>query len=221
MPKTRPAIPHPTIMLVTDSTRRHARPAEGEQWVDDVVREAALGGVNAVQLREKQLATIPMIDLGLHVRDVCTDRALFFVNGDLDAARTLAADGVHLPEDGPSVPEARDRLGDRVLISRAVHSLDAALRAEDEGADIVQVGTVFATASKPGATPLGVGGLRTICTAVRIPVIAIGGITPDNAASVMAAGAVGVAVIGAIFDSEDPRAAAVALHRGVVSGMLR
>lgn len=208
-------------MLVTDSSRRHERQPEGEQWVDDVVREAALGGVNAVQLREKHLAPIALVDLGLHVRDACTDRALFFVNADLGAALTLVADGVHLPEDGPSVAEARDRLGDRVLISRAVHSLDAAQRAEDEGADIVQAGTVFETASKPGAMTLGIHGLRAICEAVRVPVIAIGGITPDNAASVMAAGAAGVAVIGAIFDADDPRAAAAALHRAVVNGMPR
>jgi thiamine-phosphate pyrophosphorylase len=208
-------------MLVTDSSRRHGRSPEGEEWIDDVVREAALGGVNAVQLREKQLTGGRLIQLGLHINDVITDRAMLFVNGNIDAAMTLGAAGLHLPEDGPSVADARDRLGDGVLISRAAHGVDAAVRAEADGADVVQAGTVFETASKQGATLLGIDGLRAICDAVRVPVIAIGGITGTNAADVMAAGAAGVAVIGAIFDARDPRAAAAELHRAVVAGMRR
>lgn len=208
-------------MLVTDSSRRHGREAQGGEWIDDVVREAALGGVNIVQLREKHLAGGALVALGLHVKDAITDRALFFVNGSIDATITLGAAGVHLPEDGASVAEARGRLGADALISRAVHDVAGAQRAEREGADVLVAGTVFATASKAGGRLLEIDGLRAICDAVRVPVIGIGGITAENAAAVMEAGAAGVAVIGAIFDADDPGAAAAALHRAVVAGMRR
>jgi thiamine-phosphate pyrophosphorylase len=221
MASQRRTLPWPAIMLVTDSSRRHGREAQGQYWLDDVVREATLGGVNVVQLREKQLSAVELIDLGLHVRDAITDRALLLVNSDIGAAITLGADGVHLPEEGDPIAAARDRLAEGMLISRAVHSIDAARLAADEGADVLQAGTVFETASKPGAPLLGLEGLREICDAVRVPVIAIGGITAANAASVMEAGAAGVAVIGAIFDADDPRAAAAELHRAVLSGMRR
>src|SRR5581483_1424740 len=108
--------------------------------------------------------------------------ALFFVNGDVEAAIALRADGIHLPEDAGPIAEVRARIGDEMLISRAVHSVDAAIAAEREGANIVQLGTIFETQSKPGVQPLGVDGLREACARVNLPVIAIGGITTRNAA---------------------------------------
>ena len=210
-------IPRPALVLVTDSRRRHDRRPQGEEWVDDIVREAVLGGVNIVQLREKHLPRGELIALGLHVRDAIARRALFFVNGDIHAAVALAADGLHLPEDGPSVEDARCLVGDEMLISRAVHSVDGALRAQHEGADLIQLGTVFETSSKPHAHPVRLEGVRKVCNAVFRPVIGIGGISHRNAAEVLRAGASGVAVIGALFDADDPRHAAAEL-RSAVSG---
>lgn len=206
----RPSLPYPAIMLVTDSSRR-PREHAGEQWLDDVVRDAVLGGVNVVQLREKHLARGDLIALGLHVRDAVAGRALLFVNGDIEAAVALRADGIHLPEDGPRVRDVRETFGRDALVSAAVHDTESAQLAERDGADLVVAGTVFETASKPGAPLLGVEGLREVCQAVRIPVIGIGGITPANAGDVIRAGAAGVAVIGAIFDAPSPREAASAL----------
>jgi thiamine-phosphate pyrophosphorylase len=200
----RAALPRPALVLVTDSARR----PEGGARIDRIVREAVLGGVNIVQLREKHLSRAQLVDLGRRVRGAIGGRALFFVNGDIEAAIALRADGVHLPEDGTAIPDARARVGEHMLISRAVHGVDAAVRAEREGADLLQLGTIFETASKPGVPPLGVEGMRAVCAAVQVPVIAIGGISAANAAAVLAAGAAGVAAIGAIFDAEDPRAAA-------------
>jgi thiamine-phosphate pyrophosphorylase len=202
-------------MLVTDRRRAEGRPHDGEEALDDVVRDAVLGGVDVVQLREKDLDTTQLIAMGLHVRDAVADRALLFVNGDIAAARTLAADGVHLPADSAFVGEARGRLRDGVLVSVAVHSLEEAVRAEAAGADLLVLGTVFATASKPGITPLGIARVRAVCEAVRAPVVAIGGITAENAADVIGAGAAGVAVIGAICDAADARAAARALRSAI------
>jgi thiamine-phosphate diphosphorylase len=209
------ALPNPMIMLVTDSERRHDRASQGAEWVDDVVREATLGGVNVVQLRDKKLSHADLIRLGLHVRDAIGGRALFFVNSDADAAVALNADGIHLPDDGSSPARVRTRIGEARLFSCAVHSPNAAIAAERGGADFVVAGAVFDSVSHPGVTPLGLDGLAAIATSVEIPVVAIGGITADNAASVMRAGAAGVAVIGAIFDSDDPRQAAAQLRDAV------
>lgn len=215
MSQRRPVIPRPALVLITDSARIRNRPHDGNEILDDIVRDAVLGGVNLVQLREKHLATPQLIDLGLHVRDAITDRALFFVNGDLDAARTLRADGIHLSADGPTPREARDRLGDHALVSVAVHSLAAAISAEREGADMLVFGTVFPSTSHPAGPVAGSDALREVCAAVTVPVIAIGGITAANAPDCMAAGAAGVAVISAIHDAPNPREAAATLRAAI------
>ncbi len=202
------SLPRPALVLVTDAARLRGRA------IEDVVTEAVRGGVNVVQLREKDWPSSAIVAMGARVRDAAGG-ALLFVNGDVDAARELGADGVHLPEDGVAIADARARLGTGVLISRAVHSVDAAKRAEREGADLVQMGTVFETASKPGREPIGLEGVGAVCAAVRVPVIAIGGITAANAADVIRTGAAGVAVIGAILDGADPRSAAAALREAI------
>jgi thiamine-phosphate pyrophosphorylase len=210
----------PALVLITDTTRRQRPDATGMAWLDDVVRDAVLGGVNIVQLREKHLSRGDLIALGLHVRDAIAGRALFFVNGDVEAAIALGADGIHLPEDGPPIGALRDRVGAAVLISRAVHSVDAAIRAERSGADLIQAGTLFETRSKPRGPLLGIDGLRDICAAVEVPVIAVGGITAENAAEALGAGARGVAVIGAIADAEEPRVAAASLRHALDSARM-
>jgi thiamine-phosphate pyrophosphorylase len=203
-------LPHPALVLITDSLR-HGAPAERTRWLADIVREAVLGGVNVVQLREKHLSSPQLIELGARVRDAIAGSALFFVNGDVEAAIALRADGIHLPEGGAATADVRARVGGLMLISRAVHSTDASVRAEREGADLIQFGTLFETASKPESTAAGVGELRRVCDVVSIPVIAVGGITRANVGAALDAGAAGVAVVGAIFDAPDPQAAAQAL----------
>jgi thiamine-phosphate diphosphorylase len=199
----------PMLVLVTDNARLRGR------LLADIVRAAVEGGVTAVQLRDKAASHDELLRTAALVQDAIAGEAQFIINSDVDAAIGLGADVVHLPEDGPATADVRARVGQSMRISRAVHSVEAAVRAEREGVDMVQAGTLFATASKPGALTLGVNGLRTICDAVRIPVIAIGGITPQNAADAVAAGAAGIAVIGAIFDAEDPANAARALRTAI------
>lgn len=211
-------LPSPIVMLVTDSSRRPAVETSGESWLDDIVREAVLGGVNLVQLREKGLRSGELIALGLHVRDAIAGRASLFVNGDVDAAVALQADGIHLPEADVAVEDVRGRSGGGMLVSRAVHSVAAARHAAREGADLIVAGTVFASASHPGAETIGVEGLRAICAETRVPVVAIGGIDATNAGEAMRAGAAGVAVIGAVFDAEHPRAAAARLRGALEAG---
>jgi len=213
MPPARPSLPFPAFVLVTDSARMRRRQPPVE--LHDVVRDAVLGGVNIVQLREKHLSTQDLVELGLRVRDAIAGRALFFVNGDINAARTLAADGIHLPSYGPTIRDVRAALGDRPLVSLAVHSTDQARAEEREGADLLQLGTAFETTSKRGVSPLGVEGVREVCASVKVPVVAVGGINRDNAPSLLQAGARGVAVMGAIMDAPDARAAAAALRQAI------
>jgi thiamine-phosphate diphosphorylase len=214
----RPQLPTPAIMLVTDRLRLSEREHSGDEVLDDVVRDAVLGGVNVVQLREKDLATNELIALGLHVRDAIAGRALFVVNGDLAAAKALRADGVHLPAEGPSPEQARDEVSDRMLISVAAHSVEDAQAAERAGADLIVLGTVFSTDSHPGVQTIGLQGIEAVAAAVRIPIIAIGGVCATNARPCIEAGAAGVAVIGAILDASNTREAAGALRAAVTTG---
>lgn len=192
----------PALALVTDAARLRGRDLAA------VVAEAVAGGVNVVQLRERELPHDELVALGCRVRDAIAGRALLFVNGDVAAAVEVGADGVHFPESMASDAAPTGSL----LVSRAVHGVEAAVAAQRAGADLIQLGTVFETRSHPGVPALGVDGVREVCERAGAPVIAIGGITAANAAEVMAAGAAGVAVIGAILDAKDPRAAAAELR---------
>jgi thiamine-phosphate diphosphorylase len=115
----------------------------------------------------------------------------------------------------PNLARIRERYGEAIVLSHSVHSLEAALQAERDGADMLVLGTVFPSASHPGGPTIGLEGVREICAAVKIPVIGIGGITAQNAGDVIRAGASGVAVISAIFDAPDPRAAAAELRAAI------
>ncbi len=192
----------PALVLVTDAARLRGRDLVA------IVNGAVAGGVNVVQLRERELPHDDLVALGRRVRDAIAGRALLFVNSDAAAAIEIGADGVHFPED--ALPH--DAATGALLVSRAVHSAEAAVAAQRAGADLLQLGTVFDTRSHPGVPTLGVDGVGEVCEMVVVPVIAIGGITAANAADVVRAGAAGVAVIGAIFDADDPRAAAAELR---------
>ena len=114
-------------------------------------------------------------------------------------------------EDGLPVSAARMTLGSGALVGRSVHSLEAAVQAEAEGADFLVVGTMFASRSHPGEAPAGPGLMRLISGNCRLTLIGIGGITPENAAEVIEAGASGIAVISNILAAPDPKAAAAKL----------
>jgi thiamine-phosphate pyrophosphorylase len=188
----------PVLMLVTDR-----RLAGGGDALVRAVEAAVDGGVNAVQLREKDLSPAELVPLACRLREVTEGRALFLVNGPLDVALEAGADGVHLPEDAePPPPPWTYTWG------RSVHSVEGGLRAIGEAARYLIAGPVFETPSHSGLAPRGLNLVRELVPVSRVPVIGIGGITPANARDVMQAGATGVAVIRAILGSGDPRTAA-------------
>ena len=198
----RPRIPSPCLCLVTDRRRT----ASGD--LVDTVSRAVSGGVGMVQLREKDLPARALLDLARRLRESADGNALLIVNDRVDVAILAEADGVQLGEDGLDVASARRLLGPDKLIGRSVHTVGGAIVAEREGADYLALGTIYPTASHPGAPTGGIELVRAAARAVSVPILAIGGITTNNAAAVMDAGASGVAVITAITLADDPASAA-------------
>ncbi|OGO53434.1 MAG: thiamine-phosphate diphosphorylase [Chloroflexi bacterium RBG_16_68_14] len=201
--------PAPCLMLITDRARLRGRSPE------EVASQAVDGGVCAVQLREKDLEGGELYHLAVGLHSVLRGRALFLVNDRVDVALAAGADGVHLPEHGLPGRAVREMVGEACIVGRSVHSVEAAVRAEAEGADFVEVGAVYETASKPGAAPAGVELVRAVAEAVHVPVVAVGGITAEKVAEVVEAGADGIAVIGAILDADDLTVAAERLRRAL------
>ena len=199
----------PCLALVTD------RSALGGLSLEEAVAQAIEGGANLVQLREKDLGATDLLALAEKLLAVTRGRALFLVNDRLDVALACAADGVHLPERGLPVAAARRLAGDAFIIGRSVHSVAEAVRAQEEGADYVQVGAIFASRSHPGQPVAGLSLLEDVAAAVAIPILAVGGITAANVGDVMRAGASGAAVISAILGTPSPREAA----RGLAQAM--
>jgi len=202
-------LPIPCLTLITD--RRLCQSLS----LGEAVARAVAGGVNVVQLREKDLAAAQLVPLADRLRAITQDKALLIVNSRLDVAQVCGADGVHLPERGPSVAVTRRLAGDGLIIGRSVHSAEEAVKAQEEGADYVQVGAIFPTRSHPGP-PAGLGLLESVAARVTIPIVAVGGITAENVGQVMQAGARGAAVISAILDSRSPGASARRLAEALV-----
>ncbi len=205
------ALPDKILCVVTDRTIFDTGGAPPEPRLIDAVRGAVSGGANMVQLRERGLAGRDLLSLAQELRRITQDRALLIVNERVDIAIASGADGVQLGEQSMSISAAKYVCGDRLLVGRSVHDMYGAQDAERDDADFLIAGTIFASRSHPGMGAAGTALLSEIAGSVSTPTLGIGGITPSNAAGVIAAGASGVAVIGAILDSSSPREAAQAL----------
>ena len=170
------------------------------------------GGVRILQYRDKQRSAEERLVLARRLREICHARkALFLVNDDVELAVAAGADGVHLGQSDGAVADARSRLGSDALIGVTCHdSLPLARQAQAYGADYVAFGRFFPSASKPEAPPAVPATLRVARAELSLPLVAIGGVTPDNGGALLEAGAHWLAVIGALFDAPDSRAAALA-----------
>jgi thiamine-phosphate pyrophosphorylase len=179
------------------------------------VAEAILdGGCAVLQLRTKQWALPELEALALRMLALCRDaRVPFVVNDHPDLAQRIGAEGVHLGQRDMPLERARALLAPTIAIGLSTHDLRQASAAEARGADLIGFGPVFATRTKHDPDPVvGLHALREVCRCVAIPVIAIGGITPDNVAEVAASGAAMAAAIGAVCGAEQPREAALFMH---------
>jgi thiamine-phosphate pyrophosphorylase len=204
-------LPQPCLCLVTDRSVTDGDLAE----LVDRAAQAVQGGVDLVQLREKDLPAGELLGLAASLMDAISGRARLIINGRADLALAAGAQGVQLGEDGPPVSAARKTLGDRALIGRSVHSESAASQAVADGANFLIVGTMFASRSHPSEEPAGTELMRQISRNSGLPLIGIGGITPENAPEVIQAGGSGVAVITSILAASDPEATAKRLREAI------
>lgn len=163
----------------------------------EAAAQAVEGGATVVQLRIKGASTEEVIERGRAFLDL---PATFVVNDDVGAALALGADGVHLGRDDPGAERA---LESGLMLGTSASSAAEALAGEELGAAYIGAGPVWPTPSKPDADPpIGLEGLREICDAISIPVVAIGGVDASNAGDCLDAGAAGVAVIRAAADAK-------------------
>jgi len=199
------------LYLVTDRTQ-----AEGRDllWV---LESALEGGVQAVQLREKDLGGKDLFLLAEKVKSLCSRyQASLLINDRVDVALGVDADGVHLGQAALPVAAVRGLLGREKLVGVSTHSLEEAQKAENEGADFILFGPVYFTPSKAAyGSPQGLFPLRQVVEKISCPVYAIGGIKKENLAPVKAAGVRGIAVISAIIAARDPREAAREILRAL------
>jgi thiamine-phosphate pyrophosphorylase len=201
MPKSDPFPRLPVICMVTD------RAAIGERDFLTLIGAAAEAGVDLIQIRERDLDAGALARLTRQAIDVVSGTgARIMVNDRVDVALAAGAAGVHLRGDGLPAARVRAMAPPGFLIGRSVHSEDEAAEVEAAGGcDYLIFGTVFSSASKPADhRTAGPDGLARVCARVRLPVIAIGGITVSVAADVRRAGAAGVAAIGAFTPGSDP-----------------
>ena len=158
-------------------------------------------GITAIQLREKDLGDTELIQLAQLIAELCQNyEAKLFINTSTRIAREVGAAGVHLPANAESVETIKARTDDNLYVGCSVHSLDAAQKRATEGADFVTYSPIYPTASKPRYGPaVGVAGLAAVAKAVKLPVFALGGITPERVPECLTAGAFGVAVMSGVI----------------------
>ena len=168
------------------------------------VEKALKGGTTFIQLREKKLPKEKFIEEAREIKKLCKEYQVpFVINDNVDIALAVDADGVHVGQSDMKVSDVRRKLGGDKIIGVSVQTVAQAVLEEKRGADYLGVGAVFPTGTKDDAQEVSHEMLKTICGAVNIPVIAIGGINKENVSELSESGICGIAVISAIFAQDD------------------
>ena len=176
------------------------------------VEQALLGGATLVQLREKELEESAFLQEAVEMTRLCHRFGVpLLINDNVEIARKSGADGVHVGQEDMEASAVRGILGSGMIVGVTAKTVEQAKRAQDAGADYLGSGAVFGSSTKRNAKPMTKETLREICAAVRIPVVAIGGIKAADVGSVMQSGVDGVAVVSAICDTPDIPASVKAL----------
>jgi thiamine-phosphate pyrophosphorylase len=173
-----------------------------------VTEQLVLGGVDLIQLRAKKLPLTTIAELGKKMRaiipaDGLHAGVLFILNDHPELVAEIGADGIHVGQDDLSVDEARARAGAGAIVGKSTHALDQAIAAEQEGADYIGVGPIYATPTKPDYVPVGPALIGHVRAAVRVPQFCIGGLNEKTLPEVLAAGARRVVIVSALLQSED------------------
>jgi len=193
-----------SLYLILDPELAPGRP------LTELAREAIGGGVSMLQLRYKGAKAREFLELAHRIKGISAEFGVpLIINDRLDIALAVGADGVHLGQEDLPAQEARRILGSQMILGISAGCLKEAQEAESAGASYIGLGSIFPTSTKPDAgSPIGAEVIAEVSRAVRIPVVAIGGIQVDNAEEVIQKGASGVAVISAILQAKDSRKAA-------------
>jgi thiamine-phosphate pyrophosphorylase len=201
-----------SLYLVTDTELARGRSLR------QIVAAAIYGGVTMVQYREKNASTRRMIEEALELCQLCCSYNVpFIVNDRLDVALAVGADGVHVGQDDMPAAVARKLIGPGKILGVSVENVAQAQAALADGADYVGASPIFATPTKTDAPPpMGIEGLQELARGCTLPIVAIGGLNPANAAAVLRAGAAGLAVVSAIVSAEDVERAAREL-KGIIT----
>lgn len=190
-------------------------------WLDgrtlkEVVLESLEGGVTMLQLREKHLDEAHFLEEAKELQMLCRSwHVPFLINDNVEIALAMEADGVHVGQSDMAAGDVRKKLGDDKIIGVSAQTVEQALLAEKAGADYLGVGAVFPTSSKDDANEVTYETLKAICSAVSIPVVAIGGITQENVHRLAGSGICGAAVISAIYAKPNIKKAAAELKKAV------
>lgn len=186
------------LYAVTDSAWLHGR------TLASCVREALAGGATFVQLREKHMSTDELVEEAKTILPICREaRVPFLIDDDVEAARLVGADGVHVGQSDTACAEARRILGPDAIVGVSAQTVEQAVAAEQAGADYLGVGALIPTPTKPDAVDVTPEELARICRAVGIPVVGIGGLHLSTVDILDGTGAAGAAVVSAIFAAED------------------
>ncbi len=176
----------------------------GEQTLYEQVEAALKGGVTCVQLREKELDETAFLQEAKDICALCRRYGVpFIVNDNVDVAIACQAAGIHVGQEDMAAGKVRRRVGDAMLLGVSVHTVEEARRAVRDGADYLGLGAVFPTSTKTDVDQMTNETLRSICDAVDVPVVAIGGINRGNLLKLSGSGVDGVALVSAIFSAED------------------
>lgn len=189
---------HMLLYAVTD------RAWVGTKSLYEQVKEALENGVTCVQLREKELDESDFLKEAKQISTLCKEyKVPFIVNDNVNIAIACKADGIHIGQEDMELTNVRKLVGEDMIIGVSAHTVEEAIKAQEDGADYIGIGAVFATSTKTDVDVLSFETLRSICEAVDIPTVAIGGIKKDNICKLKGNGIDGVAVVSAIFAAKD------------------
>ncbi|MDO5521723.1 MAG: thiamine phosphate synthase [bacterium] len=185
------------LYAITDRTWLH------KETLKNQVEQALKGGATCIQIREKELDEKSFFNEATEIRELCHKYQVpFIINDNVELARKVDADGVHVGQSDMPVAEVRKRIGSNKIIGVSAQTVSQAVKAEEEGADYLGVGAVFTTSTKLDANQVSKETLMEICDTVHIPVVAIGGITIENIVELKGTHIDGIALVSAIFASK-------------------
>ena len=194
-----------SLYLVTDKSD------DVEKFLN-TIEEAIKGGVTVVQIREKTAETLDFYNLALQVKEITTKYNVpLIINDRVDVALAIDADGVHVGQSDMPCDVTRKLIGEDKILGVSAATIDEARKAEEDGADYIGTGAVFPTATKDDAPSITKQDLKDVVDSISIPVVAIGGITLENASQLKDTGIAGLSVVSAIMSAENPKKASQTL----------